>query len=76
MTKSECYSQIALCNAEIEEDRRKISSLEEKIALYEQIYRRVERGQENMGDFCSAHSRKINRTIGGIPRPKKVLKYR
>ena len=31
MTKSECYSQISICNAGIEEDQKKIREWEEKI---------------------------------------------
>jgi len=52
MTKSECYSQISICNAGIEEDQKKIREWEEKINLYENTNRRLERGQENMADFC------------------------
>lgn len=51
MTKSECYSQISTCNAGIEEDQKKIREWEEKIDLYENTNRRLERGQENMADF-------------------------
>ena len=46
MTKSECYSQISICNAGIEEDQKKIREWEEKIDLYENTNRRLERGQE------------------------------
>lgn len=31
MTKSECYSQISICNAGIEEDQKKIREWEEKL---------------------------------------------
>ena len=43
MTKSECYSQISICNAGIEEDQKKIREWEEKINLYENTNRRLER---------------------------------
>lgn len=46
MTKSECYSQISTCNAGIEEDQKKIREWEEKIDLYENTNRRLERGQK------------------------------
>ena len=75
MTKSECYSQICTCEAAIEEDRRKIRELEEKIAVYEQTYGRVERGQENRGDFCAGHSRKINWTKESFPRVRYIDCY-
>ncbi len=51
MTKSECYSQISICNAGIEEDQKKIRGMGRKIDLYENTNRRLERGQENMADF-------------------------
>ena len=75
MTKSECYSQISICNAGIEEDQKKIREWEEKINLYENTNRRLERGQENMADFCSCHSRKIRQTRDYFPQVKYVEGY-
>ena len=75
MTKSECYSQISTCNAGIEEDQKKIREWEEKIDLYENTNRRLERGQENMADFCSCHSRKIRQTRDYFPQVKYVEGY-
>ena len=75
MTKSECYSQISICNAGIEEDQKKIREWEEKIDLYENTNRRLERGQENMADFCSCHSRKIRQARDYFPQVKYVEGY-
>ena len=75
MTKSECYSQISTCNAGIEEDQKRSGNGKKKIDLYENTNRRLERGQENMADFCSCHSRKIRQTRDYFPQVKYVEGY-
>ena len=63
MTKSECYSQISICNAGIEEDQKKIREWEEKINLYENTNRRLERGQENMAEHNLLHTLSVRQEI-------------
>ena len=42
MTKSECYSQISLCDAGIEEDQKKIREWEEKDRAGEELIKELQ----------------------------------
>ncbi len=75
MTKSECYSQISICNAGIEEDQKRSGNGKKKL-----IFMRIRTDAWN-GDrkiwliFCSCHSRKIRQTRDYFPQVKYVEGY-
>ena len=75
MGKEALYARINSCKLEIELNQTAILKLERKIELYEYIQGQVERGADNLRDFCNYQNEKIHITKSSYPKVKFVDGY-
>lgn len=75
MGKEALYARINSCKLEIELNQTAILKLERKIELYEYIQGKVERGADNLRDFCNYQNEKIHITKSSYPKVKFVDGY-
>lgn len=75
MGKETLYARINSCKLEIELNQTAILKLERKIELYEYIQGKVERGADNLRDFCNYQNEKIHITQSSYPKVKFVDGY-
>lgn len=75
MGKEALYARIRSCRREIELHQDEILELEKKIELYELIQEKVERGADNLRDFCSYQNEKARSIKNRHPRVKFVDGY-
>ena len=75
MGKETLYARINSCKLEIELNQTAILKLERKIELYEYIQGKVERGADNLRDFCNYQNEKIHITKSSYPKVKFVDGY-